>query len=65
MERRPFVDGDVAPQPLEILGLKVLRLEELRNPFFAGAASETLAPTEEGAAGFDRYTANFREAIAR
>ena len=27
------------------------------------AASETLAPTEDGMAGFDRYAANFREAI--
>ena len=27
------------------------------------AASEALAPTEDGMAGFDRYAANFREAI--
>ncbi len=35
----------------------------LAKEVFAGAASETLAPTEEGMAGFDRYAANFKEAI--
>jgi len=30
---------------------------------FKDAESETLAPTEEGVAGFNRYTANFKEAI--
>ena len=35
----------------------------LNREVFAGAASETLAPTVEGMAGFDRYAANFKEAI--
>ena len=35
----------------------------LAKEVFAGAASETLAPTVEGMAGFDRYAANFKEAI--
>ena len=35
----------------------------LSKEVFAGAASETLAPTVEGMAGFDRYAANFKEAI--
>ena len=43
-----------AAEPLE---------EYLDKKVFAGAASETLAPTEDGAAGFDRYAANFKEAI--
>ena len=37
----------------------------LNREVFAGAASETLAPTAEGMAGFDRYAANFKEAISR
>ena len=43
-----------AQEPLE---------DYLAKKVFAGAASETLAPTEDGMAGFDRYTANFKEAI--
>ncbi|MGN0854549.1 MAG: xylulokinase [Kiritimatiellia bacterium] len=35
----------------------------LNEKVFADAASETLAPTAEGMAGFDRYAANFKEAI--
>ena len=39
-------------------------LEEfLANDVFAGAASETLAPTQEGMSGFNRYAENFKEAI--
>ena len=30
---------------------------------FAGAEAETLAPTSDGMAGFDRYAANFKEAL--
>ena len=37
----------------------------LAKEVFAGAASETLAPTPDGMAGFDRYAANFKEAIAK
>ena len=43
-----------AQEPLE---------DYLAKKVFAGVASETLAPTEEGVAGFNRYTANFKEAI--
>lgn len=35
----------------------------LNEKVFAGAASETLAPTAEGMTGFDRYAANFKEVI--
>ncbi|MBE6382997.1 MAG: ATPase [Lentisphaerae bacterium] len=35
----------------------------LNKCVFAGAQSETLAPTPDGIAGFDRYAANFKEAI--
>ena len=35
----------------------------LAGEVFKAAASETLAPTEDGMAGFDRYVANFKEAI--
>lgn len=35
----------------------------LNKCVFAGAQSETLAPTPDGVAGFDRYAANFKEAI--
>ncbi|MGN0832579.1 MAG: xylulokinase [Kiritimatiellia bacterium] len=35
----------------------------LNEAVFAGAECETLAPTAAGMAGFDRYAANFREAI--
>ena len=35
----------------------------LSEEVFAGVKSETLAPTADGMAGFDRYTANFKEAI--
>jgi sugar (pentulose or hexulose) kinase len=45
-----------AQEPLE---------DYLAKKVFAGAASETLAPTAEGSAGFDRYTANFKAAIAK
>lgn len=45
-------------------GGKAETLEEfLSREVFRDAASETLAPTEDGMAGFDRYAANFREAI--
>jgi len=45
-------------------GGKAEPLEEfLSREVFRDAASETLAPTEDGMAGFDRYTANFRDAI--
>lgn len=37
----------------------------LSEKVFAGAVRETLAPTAEGMAGFDRYAANFKEAISR
>ena len=36
----------------------------LADEVFAGVGSETLRPTEEGAAGFDRYAENFRAALA-
>ena len=35
----------------------------LSREVFKDAESETLAPTEDGMAGFDRYVANFKEAI--
>ena len=45
-------------------GAESRNLEDfLAGEVFKGAASETLAPTEDGMAGFDRYVANFKEAI--
>ena len=39
-------------------------LEEfLEKEVFAGAEAETLAPTEDGMKGFDRYAENFKEAL--
>ena len=39
--------------------------EYLAGRVFEGAASVTLSPTPDGVAGFDRYAANFKSAIAR
>lgn len=45
-------------------GAESRNLEDfLAGEVFKGAESETLAPTEDGMAGFDRYVANFKEAI--
>ena len=43
-----------AQEPLE---------DYLAKRVFVDSTSETLAPTEDGMAGFDRYIANFKEAI--
>ena len=37
----------------------------LAGEVFKDAESETLAPTEDGMAGFDRYVANFKDAIGK
>ena len=63
----PFLSGEPVTGVADAM-LKVVRkpepLEEfLSREVFRDAASETLAPTEDGMAGFDRYAANFREAI--
>ena len=45
-------------------GAESRNLEDfLAGEVFKGAESETLTPTEDGMAGFDRYVANFKEAI--
>ena len=45
-------------------GAESRNLEDfLAGEVFKRAESETLAPTEDGMAGFDRYVANFKEAI--
>lgn len=45
-------------------GAESRNLEEfLAGEVFKSAKSETLVPTEEGMAGFDSYTQNFKEAI--
>ena len=45
-------------------GAEARNLEDvLAGEVFKDAESETLAPTEDGMAGFDRYVANFKEAI--
>ena len=45
-------------------GAESRNLEDfLAGEVFKDAESETLAPTEDGMAGFDRYVANFKEAI--
>ena len=45
-------------------GAESRNLEDfLAGEVFKNAESETLAPTEDGMAGFDRYVANFKEAI--
>ena len=45
-------------------GAESRNLEDfLAGEVFKSAESETLVPTEEGMAGFDRYVANFKEAI--
>ena len=45
-------------------GAESRNLEEfLAGEVFKSAESETLVPTEEGMAGFDSYTQNFKEAI--
>ena len=45
-------------------GAESRNLEDfLAGEVFKSAESETLAPTEDGMAGFDRYVANFKEAI--
>lgn len=51
-------------EALRMKNEKCAELEKfLSDEVFAGAKSETLAPTEDGSAGFDRYTANFKESI--
>ena len=47
---------DGAGMPLE---------EYLAKKVFSGATSETLAPTADGVAGFDRYAENFKKALGR
>ena len=45
-------------------GAESRNLEDfLAGEVFKSAGSETLVPTEEGMAGFDRYVSNFKEAI--
>ena len=45
-------------------GVESRNLEDfLAGEVFKSAESETLVPTEDGMAGFDRYVANFKEAI--
>ena len=47
-------------------GAESRNLEDfLSGEVFKDAESETLAPTEDGMAGFDRYVANFKDAIGK
>ena len=47
-------------------GAESRNLEDfLAGEVFKDAASETLAPTEDGMAGFDRYVVNFKDAIGK
>ena len=47
-------------------GAESRNLEDfLAGEVFKGAESATLSPTEDGMAGFDRYVANFKDAIGK
>jgi hypothetical protein len=47
-------------------GAESCNLEDfLAGEVFKGAESATLSPTEDGMAGFDRYVANFKDAIGK